>query len=271
MSMNSNGVPGGNYAQAPDAAFPGMLADTRFTKMIESHASAFAGIIGFGFGVVRALADALKGAVTLPSLNVATATLSGALGASNSTVVTVDGEATTATVYATSDSATKAAILAKVLALPGVVTAAWSTNDLIITTENSDAVVTVVVTGGSAVTATYAYASSAGLAGIAVYTPKEGTIPTPEQPSQTVEYQLCDTVGVLTEGLIWVPLATGILPTDVVPAYVVTAAGADRGKLTTVSTGNIRCGSFRPDLDENDFATAGGCGLLELVNPRVAA
>ncbi len=271
MGMNENGVPGGNYAQAPDAAFPGMLVDTRIAKNIESHASAEVGIIGFGFGVVRAIGAALLGCVRLPALNIATAAGSGPLGASNSSVVTVNGEATTATVYASSHAATMEAIAVKVRLLPHVVSAVVSTNDLIITLDDVDATITFVVTGGSAVTYTYTYTSADSLAGLAVYTPKEGTLPTPEQPSETVEYQLHDTVDTLTMGALWAKLAAGILPTTVSPAYVVTADTADRGKLTNVSTGNIRCGTFRPDLDENSFASAGGCIPVELINPRVAA
>lgn len=268
MSMNSNGVPGGNYAQAPDAAFPGMRADSRIAFNTESAASCEPGTIQFGMGVV--LGDE-PGTVRLPRLNQSVATMSGAFGASNSIVVTVNGEATTATVYADSDAATKAAVLVKVLDLPGVVSASWNANALTVRTKDADATVTVVVTGGSAVTATYATSSVDVLAGLAEYQAGEGTLPTPEQPSQGIGIQFCDTVGRMTQGTLWVPLADGVTVTAVGPAYVVTAAGADRGKLTTVSTGNIRCGTFRPDMTAEAPVIPEGCAEVELINPRVAA
>ncbi len=83
---------------------------------------------------------------------------SGDLGASNSTVITVNGTASAAVVYGTSHAATMTAIIAAVNALSGVEcvldTTDTNSRTLLIRVKGATSVCTGAVTGGSAVTVT---------------------------------------------------------------------------------------------------------------------
>lgn len=103
------------YSSTQDPAVLGMLADTSF-KHTDSKIAASE--IAFGRGVVRVPDTSDQARPT--SANYSTITVSADLIASNSTIVTVNSVATTATVYASSHAATMAAIVVKVLALSTV-------------------------------------------------------------------------------------------------------------------------------------------------------
>ncbi len=261
MGQRDN-VPGGNYAIAFDAGYAGLIADVR-NKTVESFPSVDATDIAFGTGVVGAAAAASAGAVRAPRLNKSVLTVSTDLITSNSTIVTVNGNATTATVYASSHAATMEAISVKVRLLANVVSCVVAGDTLTIIMDDVDAVTTAVTTlGSSQPTWSAAYTSNDTIKGLTVYRPSEGTLPTQTTASVAVPYQDGDTVGVLKKGLVWAPIAATVA--DGESAYVITAA-SNRGKLTNVSTGNLLVGKFRLDLDTTGYGgTSGGLCLVEV-------
>lgn len=117
-----------SYNRDQAIAILGMLADTSF-KHTESMICDEAIPVGRAVMRVPNTSDRVR----LSKANYATLTASADLIASNSTIVTVDGVATTATVYATSHAATMAAIVAKIAALSTVANA-WldTTNNKVI-------------------------------------------------------------------------------------------------------------------------------------------
>ncbi len=257
--FQTGNVPGGTYAKFMDSFFPGMVLDTRYSDK-ESFTNADSVTIGFGIGVVLAVAAAISKMARLPRLNQVVLSASGALGASNSTVVTVDGHATTATVYAVGVADTMEAIAAKVRLLTGVVSCTVLNNTFIITTNDTDVVASAVTTGGSGVTWSAGTSISVdSVKGITVYVPKQNTLPTPSTPSASIAYESGDGMTTMKRGVVagvidpLLDLAT-IGVNDA--AYIVTAHTASRGTITNVATGNLLVGKFRLDLDErNQYLT----------------
>ncbi len=264
--FHSGNVPGGTYAKFMDSFFAGQILDTRFSDK-ESFTNAEAVTIGFGIGVVLAVAAAISKQARLPRLNQVVLTGSGDLGASNSTIVTVDGNATTATVYASSHAATMAAIAVKVRLLTGVKSCTVSGDTLTITTDDTDVVASAATTGGSAVTWSAGTAVTVDtVKGITCYVPGEMSLPTPSTPSAALAYQSGDGMTTMKTGVVAAVLDPNL---DVATigvndlAYIVTANTASRGTVTNVATANLLVGKFRLDLDERDFYLTGGCAPVE--------
>lgn len=144
------------------------------------------------------------------------------LSASNSTVVTVNGVASAAVVYATSHSATMDAIVNAIKAIPGVeaVRDSGNTRTILIRTKGATSTASGVVTGGSAVTVT----PTNGLFGQVFkgIVSLEHTAPTTQGGSASfVQY---DAVPVVTGADIWAQAAAGVDSNE--KAYVDVATGA---------------------------------------------
>lgn len=148
--------------------------------------------------------------------------LSADLSASNSTVITVNGVASAAVVYATSHTATMDAIVNAVKAIPGVEAVRDSSNarTILIRTKGLTATASGVVSGGSAVTVT----PTNGLFGQVFrgILALEHVVPTTQGGSATfVQY---DAVPVAASCEMWVQAAAGVDSNE--KAYVDAATGA---------------------------------------------
>ncbi len=258
--FKTGNVPGGTYAKFMDSFFAGMVLDTRYSDK-ESFTNADSVTIGFGIGVVLAVAAAISKMARLPRLNQVVLTVSTDLIAANSTIVTVDGHATTATVYASSHAATMEAIAVKVRLLAGVVSCVVAGDTLTITTDDTDVVSSAVTTLGSSQPTWTAGApiSVDTVKGITVYVAKQNTLPTPSTPSASIAYESGDGMTTMKRGVVAAVIDPELDPDDIGvndPAYIVTADTASRGTITNVATGNKLVGKFRLDLDErNQYLT----------------
>lgn len=144
------------------------------------------------------------------------------LSASNSTVITVNGVASSAVVYATSHSATMDAIVNAIKAIPGVeaVRDSSNTRTILIRTKGATITASGAVTGGTAVTVT----ATNGLFGQVFkgIVALEHTVPTTQGGSASfVQY---DAVPVATSADIWAQAAAGVDSNE--KAYVDVATGA---------------------------------------------
>ncbi len=228
------------YLQNYKAAFAGMRADTRNT-VIESHASVDATAISFGTVLCWALET--LGAVRAPRLNSGLVTISTDLIANNSTIVTVNGVATTATVYSGSHATTMGLILAKVQALSTVYSASTTGDTMTIVTYDVDAAITWVTTlGSSQPTVTYAYTSADTVAGVAEFEQKSGTLEGIDSAATNVWQFDVLIVPTVRNGLNWCPVVVNVAAGET--AYAITAV-TNRGKFTNSSSGNLKVGTFR--------------------------
>lgn len=240
-----------SYSQDFPVAFAGLKADAGFDR-IESFAAE--GAVGFGLGVVNGeSADQVK----IPIQNKSILSIDADLIASNSTIVTVNGNATTATVYATSHEATMAAIAAKVAVLTGVASATYSGTgrDITIIGENGIEIDASAVTtlGASQGTWTQAQSSNDTVRGISIHQHVE------KQADGTAEYLDEEAVGVMRQGLVWMRQETSDIGTLAVDddVYInVAIAGVQRGRVTSVSAGNLqiptgKCRELSVDPDGN--------------------
>ncbi len=237
-----------SYTQNYAAAFAGMRVDTRNT-VIESHASVDPTAIPFGTVLCWALG--ILGAVRAPRLNQGLVTISTDLIAANSTIVTVNGVSTTATVYAGSHNDTMAAILVKVKALSTVYNGSTTGDTMTIQTIDEDAAITWVTTlGSSQPTVTYAYTTIDTVAGVAEFEQKSGTLEGINSAvndggtgaSGGVGFLVTQIVPTVRSGLNWCPVVVNVAAGE--PAYAITAV-TNRGKFTNSSSGNLKVGTFR--------------------------
>lgn len=240
------------YGNQFEVCVPGQPVDARLS-VVEGRPSSDANALSFGTGLVWTLLAALVGAVRAPRLNQGVATLSTDLIAANSTIVTVNGVSTTATVYASSHAATMAAILVKVQALSTVTSASTTGDTLTVKTGDADTVLTVAVTlGSSQPTVTYAYTTYDTYAGLAQFEQKEGSLESISSAvneggtgaSGGVGFLTTEQVPLVRMGLHWVPVVVSSAIANGTVAYIITAA-TNRGKFTDASSGNIKAGVFR--------------------------
>jgi len=230
------------YPISQAAAMLGMLADSRL-KHTESMIALENLPIGRGAIVVGNNPDQAQ----LPEPNVSTLVFDADFEASNSIIITVNGVATTATVYASSHADTGAAVLAKILALSTVASATFSVRTFVIKVIDAPAVVTEAITGGSSQptgTATPSLDIST-LFGVVEHSyALEGGLPGSTDP---VQYPANDVANILRKGAIYVQMETAFDP-DVDTLYIRHEAGsatelvgqfrndADSGKATSLAT-----------------------------------
>lgn len=178
------------------------------------------------------------------------------LSASNSTVITVNGDASAAVVYATSHTATMDAIVNAIKALAGVEAVRDSSNarTILIRTKGATITASGAVTGGSAVTVT----PTNGLFGQVFkgVLALEHVVPTTAGGSASfVQY---DAVPVVTSADIWVQAAAGVDSNE--KAYVDVATGAFAASGQDVG---VRCKISR-NSDGVALVAIGDSGLAPL-------
>ncbi len=231
-----------------DAAIAGLQLGMN-TARIESGIAQEA--IAFGEPVVGY--QNVEGKVWGPHRDQATSTLAGDLVADNVITTTINGTAVAST-YADSHAATMTAHIAAInanttlLAL-GVVAAAGSGNRIIvIKVKGVDLTVTQAVTlGQSQTTATIVYGSWAKFLGVALFTQKS-TVAAGAGASNYAQY---DTVNILAEGMIYVPVSVAV--EDKQAAYFITEV-TNQGQFTNSSTLTFDCGCYFRSSRANSMA-----------------
>lgn len=191
--------------------------------------------IGFGKAAVKGA----TGGVDVKNIykSQASLTYSADFVASNSTIVTVNGVATSAVVYATSHAATFAAVIAAIAALDGVSAVAGTGREIIITVDGAVSNITVSseTTGGSGQpTTTIAYTSVDVFEGITVL--RHGQ---PATIGGSDQYEINDAVNILTKGVVWVPVVATVAYGDPVYVYNDKSNSANQGQFTNSSSGNL--------------------------------
>lgn len=165
--------------------------------------------------------------------------------ASNSTIVTVNGVATAAVVYATSHAATFAAVIAAIDALSGVSAVAGTGREILITVDNALNNITVssVTTGGaSQPSTTITYSSSDVFEGVAVL--RHGQ---PQTIGGDDKYLINNALNLITRGVIWVEVVATVAYGEDAYVYNDKANPLNQGQFTNASSGNLAVptGKFR--------------------------
>lgn len=208
-----------SYSINQTAGMLGMLADSR-VKHTESMIALEALPIGRGAIVVGNHPDQAQ----LPEANVSTLVFDADFVASNSIVITVNGEATAAVVYATSHDNTMNLVLAAIRGLSTVASATLDSTDsdnrtFIIKVIDAPAVVTEAITGGSSQATGTATKSLdvTSLMGIVEHSHAlEGGLPGSTTP---VQYPANGVANILRRGAIYVHMETAFDP-DVDTLYI---------------------------------------------------
>lgn len=217
-------------------AFAGMKVDSRFDT-VESHLAE--GAIPFGYGVMSGYEDAVR-QVRLPSAIQSVLTADADLVSLNSTIATVNGDALTAVVYATSHAATMTALAAMIQTHASVLTAVVSASRVItaIGIDGAALTITAVTTLGASQAGWTAAATDPGVfRGLAVHRHMEKALNT-----GVAQYADKDAVDVCRKGLVWMPVVIGVTVASDETAYINLAVTAEAGKVTNVSSGNIATG-----------------------------
>lgn len=223
-----------SYSLNQPVAFAGLKGNARF-DYVESKLAQNA--IPFGRAVVSG--DNKQVQVRLPMKNKTTLSVSADLIASNSTIVTVNGVATTATVYGTSHVATMEAIRVKIAALAGVLSATYagSGRDIVIVGDNVVVTASAVTTlGSSQPTWSEAQTTNDIIRGLSLHQHVEKDLST-----GVAEYLVEDAVNVLRQGCAWMvvePSNVGTMAIDL-SVYANLAVAGQEGKVTSVSASNI--------------------------------
>jgi len=207
-----------------DAGQCGQIADAG-NRRVESMANEDTNVINFGRGV--AFGTDKENQVKNFYQKTCTLTLSADLAAQDSIAVSVNGDAITTVNYASSHAATFAALIAAINGLDNASAVAGTGRSIVITYTGGDAdalVVAAVTHGGDGTAAaSVAYSTTQSFAGVSVLYQNEAG-----------EYAQYETVGIMTQGVIWGELVTGQTPAVGGSVYVV-SKGDNRGKFTTVN------------------------------------
>lgn len=214
-----------------EPAILGLEADVD-TSRVESKVASE----DINFGVPLFANVGNENGVSLLNNDTAKLVLSTDLIASNSTIVTVNGVATTATVYASDHATTMAAIVTKLNALSGVKALLDTSDNKIIWIKavDTDIVATAVTTLGSTQPSwTITYTTQMIFVGVAKFIQKYIT-----GSANSSKYYTKDVVSNLVNGEIWVQASKAVNAND--EAYII-ASGATKGQFTDVSTSNYDC------------------------------
>jgi len=239
-----------DYNKNMAEAYEGMIATLENTN-VKSGAAEVA--VPFGFGVVQ---GADENQVSLPYVQIGAITFSADFVTGNVINGTVNGVAIAPVTFSVDQGTTLDHVIDAIDALSGVSAIYDSGRTIIVTsTENENIILSFVVTaGGSQATATYVYSSSEVFRGISVHTHKMANL-----TADTSIYAVGEAVGYLTKGPIWVPTVVAVVKDET--AYVV-VGGANAGKFTNVSSGNLATGGkFIRTV------AAAGISIVEINNP----
>lgn len=244
-----------DYNKEMDVAFAGMTADSYLNRNVISRAVQYAAI-AFGLGLVYG-ADKTK-QVALPFKDTATLVFDADFVTSNTIDLDVNGVSITQVTFTTDHDTTAGLLVAAIEALTGV-TCVLDTGDVnnrtfIITAVGTDIVVdnVVVAAGASQAGSTVTYASVGVFAGIAGHEHRQA------DSDGVANYPVGSAVNCINEGKVYVDATVAVSYDDT--AYVI-AGGANKGKWTNVSTGNIATGGkFKSDT------TAAGVVIVKIRN-----
>jgi hypothetical protein len=224
-----------SYDINTDEAYAGLKVDSRFDTVESKLAQ---GSIGFGLGVMSGQ-DAVN-QVRDPALNKTILSQSTDLVALNSTIVTVNGVAHSAVVFATSDVLTMAAIAAEIATDDAVLSATYpgSGDDITVIGANGQAIsVTAVTTLGAGQPTWSQVQSDQGVfRGISLHKHVE------KDANGVAQYVDKAGVDVVRKGLVWMPHVAAATPAVDDTLYINLAIAAEAGKATDVSSGNITTG-----------------------------
>jgi hypothetical protein len=232
-----------NYSLEQNEAFAGMKVDSRF-DIVESHLAE--GVIDFGLGVMSGNEDAHR-QVRKPSKTKSVLSIDADLITANSTVVTINGVAETAVVFATSHAATMALIAAEIETNADVLSAVVSAaRDITIIGLNGIAIsASAVTTGGSSQGAWTQVQSDPGVfRGIAIHRHTEKNILT-----GVAQYEDEQSVDIMRRGLVWMPYVAAATPSEDDTLYINLAVSGEEGKATDISTNNIATGGVIRKVD----------------------
>lgn len=265
MTLPSGGQTAYNFLM--NVASQGQLYDIGFNNVL-SPVSAVE-IIPMGLGVAKVIGQDMQ--VRLPHQDIVVVQASTSLGASNSTVVTLNGIALAPVVYAVSNPATLTAIAALIAAQDGIASAVSDGTDTITITASQGFAVTAtfITSGGGAVTWTSTYTDDNVFYGVALYIQnKQNLLGAAGGSAGPAPYIVGDPVPVLTRGRVWVTTETTV--TSDSPVYW-------RIKPTL---SNPQVGSFRGDSDSGNAillsssqvrwiigASAGSLAVLDINQP----
>jgi hypothetical protein len=222
-----------------------------------------------GLGVAKVIGQDLQ--VRLPHQDIVTLGINTPLVASNSTIVTLNGIALTPVVYATSNTATLAAIAALIAAQPGIASAVSDGSaNIQINADQGFAVTATAVTtlGAGQPTWTSTYSNDNVFYGVAVYIQNKMNLYGPQGSAGAAPYIPGDAVATLTRGRIYVTVENTV--TSDSPVYW--------RMIPTLS--NPQVGGFRSDSDSGNAillpsnqvrwitsASAGNLAVLEINQP----
>ena len=225
--------------------------------------------IPIGLGVAKVIGQDMQ--VRLPHQDIVAVQASGALIASNSTVVTLNGIALAPVVYATSNAATLLAIAALIAAQPFIASAVSNGTDTItINAQQGYAVSATFVTtlGASQATWTSTYSDDNVFYGVALYIQNKMNLLGPQGSAGGAPYFQGDAVACLDRGRVWIQVEADM--TSDSPVYW-------RFK-PTLSFPQV--GGFRGDSDSGNCllipstqarwitsATAGNLAVLDINQP----
>lgn len=229
-----------SYSLNMNEAFAGMKVDSRFDSVESKFAQ---GAIGFGLGVMSA-EDAVN-QVRTPAYNKIVLTASTTLVTSNSTIVTVNGVAHDAVVFADTHANNLIAIAAEI-----------ETDDAILSADVTDTnVITIYGADGLAITVTAVTTAGTGqptwtpvlsdpgvFRGISLHRHVEPV-------AGVCRYVDEDAVDVLRKGMVWMPYVPGSSPTVDTALYINLASASYVGYATIVSSGNKATGGYIREIN----------------------
>lgn len=223
-------------------AYAGMKADSRIDTVESKSAE---GAVPFGYGVLSGNESAVNN-VRIPCKTKVVVTGDADLVGSNSSVATVNGTALAAVVYGTDHATTIAAIAAKIATHADVLSAVVSAARAItvLSKNNVALTVTIVTTGGvSQPTWTPVQSDPGVFRGVSVHRHVE------KSSAGVARYENEDTVDVMRQGSIWMPVVSSATPDVDDALYINAAAAGEEGKATDVSTNNIATGGVIREYD----------------------
>jgi hypothetical protein len=221
------------YQNELDQAIAGQIATLEDWNIKTRNAEQ---AIGFGKAVVAGATPGLDVKNIFKSK--ASVTYSVDFVASNSIPITVNGVAITPVVYATSHAATFAALIAAINALDGVSAVAGTGREILITVDGASENITIsdtTVTGGAGQpTVTTVYTSVDIFEGVAVVRHGQPAIVGGDD-----QYEINDSVNVLTKGVVWVEVVDTVAYGDSVYVYNDKSDEDNQGRFTNSSSGNL--------------------------------
>ncbi len=222
-----------DYNLYMEEAYAGMIENAYPNKNTISRAAEEA--IAFGLGVVRGTDPEKQ--CRLPKLDNAKLVFDADFVTSNTINLKVNGVAITEVTFDTDHDTTAGLLVNAIAALTGVTcildSADANNRTFLIEAEGTDIAVTdvVVAAGASQAGSTVTYSTDDVFIGVARHEHKMSNL------INEVNYKVKEAVNVLNEGGIWVYTTEAVAVDDT--AYLVAAAGDDRGKFNKTSSGNI--------------------------------